>query len=210
MIYDELLRECAIALDDMKLKPKLEQNSDEQGVGETIRFYNELGNELTVYVEADPDSSSLLGTVAFHWDYAETITNAGDVFRVEKNLESTQINSYVQFCNILWAHRHQFKSKLSKGTREFHDEDLLALIMELERQRIPHELQIVNHRPRISFTRHGEEIASARKSAGRLRYQDTTGEVTSSKGTEGEALKEFISAVVNDLRPKITEIKKFR
>lgn len=210
MIYEELLRECAFALDDMKLTPKLEQNPDENGVGQTIRFYNERGNELTVYVEVDADSSSLLGTFAFYWDYAETTTNAGDVFRFEKNLESTQINSYVQFCNILWAHRHQFKSKLSKGTREFHDEDLLALIIELERQGIPHNLQIVNHRPRISFTRDGEEIASARKSAGRLRYQNTAGEVTSSKATEGNMLKEFINDVVSDLRPKITKIKKFR
>jgi hypothetical protein len=202
MIYEELVRECAIALDDMKLTPKRQQKSDGQDARETIRFYDERGNELTVYIEVAVDRLSLIGGVAHYWDYLETITKAGDIFRIAKNPESTQIKSYVQLCNILWAHRYQFKSKPSKDTREFYDEDLLALVMELERQRVSHDLQVVNHRPRISFTRDGEEIASARKSAGRLRYQDKAGEVTSAKGIDGEALKEFIDSILNDLCPK--------
>jgi hypothetical protein len=209
MIFEEIRRQCAVALDDMKLTPQLERSEIDKGV-ETVRFYDERGNELTVYVEIEAQSGSLLGNHACYWDYTETVTKAGDLFRIEKALETTQIESYVQFCNILWAHRYQFKSKLRQGVREFHDEDLLALIMELERLRIPHDLQVVNQRPRISFTRDGEEIASVRKSAGRLRYLDTGGVVTSSQATEGENLKEFIGYVTNDLRPKIEETKKFR
>ena len=202
MIYDEMLRECAIALEDMILTPKLEQRDGERTT-ETIHFYDERGSELTVFVEIGPYNTSLIGNLACYWDYAETITKAGDLFRIEKTLETTRIESYVQFCNILWAHRYQFRSKLALGTREFHDEDLLTLIIELERLRISHDLQIVNQRPRISFIRDGEEIASVRKSGGRLRYQDTGGVVTSSQGTEGAALKEFIAYVTSDLRPKL-------
>lgn len=209
MIFDEMLRECAVALDDMKLTPKVEQRDSDRAI-EAIHFFDERGCELTVYIEIGPYNDSLIGTLACYWDYAETITKAGDLFRIEKTLETTKVETYVQLCNILWAHRYQFKSKLKPGVREYHDEDLLALILELERLRIPHELQIVNQRPRISFSRNDQEIASVRKSAGRLRYQDTGGVVTSSQGTEGADLKEFIVHVTGDLSPKAVEIKKIR
>jgi hypothetical protein len=210
MVFEEMVQECAIALDDIKLTPKRERKPDEEGGGETIRFYDERGHELCVYVSVDENCTSLFDAHVFYYDYEETVTKAGDLFRFARNLESTQVASYTQFCNILWAHRYQFKSTLPKGTQEFNDEDLLALIMELQRFRIPHKLDVVNKRPRISFTRDGEEVASARKSAGRLRYQNTAGRVISSEGTDGEPLKEFIATIVDDLRPAISEIKKIR
>lgn len=210
MIYEELLKECEMALVDMELTTKREPISEEKGVGEIIRFHNKNGNELCVYVSIGENDTSLLGASAFYYDHVETTTKAGDVFRFSRNLESTEIDSYVRLCNILWAHRYQFKSKLPPQVREFHDEDLLSLILELEKNRIIHELQIVNGRPRITFLHNGEEIASARKSGGRLRYQSTNGDVISSQGTEGEPLKEFIKGIVDDLLPKTCEIKKFR
>lgn len=210
MIFEEVIRECAIALDDLKLTPKKETLSHGEGNRETIKFYDERGHELCVYVNIDETSTSLFDAHVFYYDYQETVTKAGDMFRFARNLESTQVSSYVQFCNILWAHRYQFKSTLPNGTHEFNDEDLLGLILELQRVRIPHSLEVVNKRPRISFTRDGEEVASARKSAGRLRYQNTAGKVISSKGDDGEPLKEFIATIVDDIRPAVSEIKKIR
>jgi len=210
MIYEELLRECAIAIEDMKLTPRREQKSGKDGDGEIIRFYDERGHELCVYVDVDAKCRSLLDALVVYYDCEETTTKAGDLFRFTKNLETAKIETYVRFCNILWAHRYQFKTTLPKGTPKFHDEDLLVLILELQHRKISHALQVVNQRPRVSFTHNDEEIASARKSVGRLRYQDTAGKVHSCKGNDGEPLKEFISMIVDDVLPKISEIKKIR
>jgi hypothetical protein len=210
MIYEEVLRECKMVLDDMKLTAQRNPISEEQGGGETIRFFDEKGNELCLYVNVSENDKSLTDTFAFYYDHVETITKAGDVFRFTKNIESAEIDSYVRLCNMLWAHRHHFKTAVPPTSREFNDEDLLTLVLELERQKISHELQVVNKRPRITFTYQGDEIASARKSAGRLRYQNTDGNVISCQGTDGEPLKEFIKAIVDDVLPKNREIRKFR
>jgi hypothetical protein len=205
MVHEELLTACKIALDDMQLKTSIEGLDEAVGGGHAIRFFNERGHELCVYIKVPEGVSRLLECEAFFYDFSEERIRTGDVFRFERNLESCKIDSYARIANILWANKYASKPPMPEGVREFRDSDLLALIREVERRNVSYELQVVSDRPRLSFKLNGEEIASARKSAGKLRYQSRAGDVIACKSEEPGDLRDFLEIVLKDLGTEVSE-----
>lgn len=199
MILQEIEDSYRSVLDELRLTATVTEIEKESGGGQVIKFHNQHGEELLLYVNVDATSDALADCDICYYDIEARVTKGGDIFHFTRNHDSVGIDGEERLPNCLRSNLHYVKPKTGEK-QVFKDEDLFRLIAGLDAADINTSLSVEFGRPRLSLIEEGEEIAAVTKRAGRMRYQASDGEIFTCKGITAEEIKEFLAVILADQR----------